>query len=298
MLVAGGIATLAVLRGAPVAGVAVALALAGFGVGLAVPALEHGLLGRSDASSLVRILAVRHAAVTLALLALAPLVAVQLDRATERAERQQVSALLDSRVPPLEKIRLLPALTGAGEAADSRGELRRTFDAAAESTGDRDAVAELRERSDAILVDATRATVQVPLLVLAGTALAVVLVVPRRRRIDVRLVTATVVAAAAMLGTASATASWKAPEAPPAPCESPPPPSGNGPDHVLQDVVLRGLGRTACALGATREELLLAAASDDRSAAFQRRHGVDPRRALDRVLDVLLRLDPAAILGS
>jgi hypothetical protein len=47
----------------------------------------------------------------------------------------------------------------------------------------------------------------------------------------------------------------------------------------LQEQALRLLDSTACKLGSSREELVLAIADKDEAKRFEREHGVDPRTA-------------------
>jgi hypothetical protein len=108
VLVAGGLAGLALL---PHAGWAWTLApqlLVGAGIGLALGALtERAVAGR--AGQVVHggwTLAARHAGVVLGLLLLAPIFTAALDRNEQEAERAGTAAVLDSRIPPLDKLRL------------------------------------------------------------------------------------------------------------------------------------------------------------------------------------------------
>jgi hypothetical protein len=57
------------------------------------------------------------------------------------------------------------------------------------------------------------------------------------------------------------------------------PPSGGGLTGFLQRQALTLLDRTACRLGSSREELVLALADKDDATRFQRKYGVDPRTA-------------------
>jgi hypothetical protein len=54
-------------------------------------------------------------------------------------------------------------------------------------------------------------------------------------------------------------------------------PGTGGLTGYLQDQALRLLDPTACRLGSTREELVLALTSDADAERFEERHGVDPR---------------------
>ena len=65
------------------------------------------------------------------------------------------------------------------------------------------------------------------------------------------------------------------------------PPDG-GITGFLQDQALKLLDSTACKLGSSREELVLALADKDEAKRFEREHGVDPRSAAG-ILAVLLK---------
>jgi hypothetical protein len=106
VLIAGGVAALGWLPHAG-AGWTVAPQLAvGAGLGLALSALtEQALAGRS-AQSLQGgwTIASRHAGVVLGLLVLTPLFTTDLDRNEDNALAAGTAAVLDSRIPPLEKL--------------------------------------------------------------------------------------------------------------------------------------------------------------------------------------------------
>ena len=54
-------------------------------------------------------------------------------------------------------------------------------------------------------------------------------------------------------------------------------PQTGGVSGFLQEQVLKLLDTTACKLGSSREELVLALADPKEAARFKREHGVDPR---------------------
>ena len=106
ILIAGGLAALGWLPHAG-AGWTVAPQLAvGAGLGLAVSALsERALAGRSaQAVHGGWTIAARHAGVVLGLLLLTPLFTTDLDRNEDNALAAGTAAVLDSRIPPLDKI--------------------------------------------------------------------------------------------------------------------------------------------------------------------------------------------------
>jgi hypothetical protein len=63
------------------------------------------------------------------------------------------------------------------------------------------------------------------------------------------------------------------------PCQKRDLPQLGGVQGFLQDQALRLLDTTACKLGSSREELVLALADNDERRRFQDRYGVDPRSA-------------------
>jgi MFS family permease len=106
VLVSGGLTALGVLPGSAWWWTVVPQILVGAGLGLALSALtERALAGRSpQAVHGGWTIAARHAGVVLGLLLLTPVFTTALDRNEERALRSGAAAVLDSRIPPLEKL--------------------------------------------------------------------------------------------------------------------------------------------------------------------------------------------------
>jgi hypothetical protein len=75
-----------------------------------------------------------------------------------------------------------------------------------------------------------------------------------------------------------------------------------GAQRVLEQIVLSALDGAACDLGATREEVVLALANDDKRRAFAREHNVTQERLEEVVRTGLLRAiddaEAADALGS
>jgi hypothetical protein len=65
-------------------------------------------------------------------------------------------------------------------------------------------------------------------------------------------------------------------------------PNTGGVTGLLQEQVLKLLDSTACKLGSSREELVLALADKAEAERFKREHGVDPR-TIGGLLTALLR---------
>src|SRR3954463_11558718 len=124
-LIAGGVLAIAWLPNANVAWTIVPQALAGFGMGMALTALPGGVLPQRTSHDAARPLAVRHAGIAIALIALAPVVAHQLDAATQHAREQGVSLVLDARLSPQQKLALAPTLLKGVEEQDPRAGLTR-----------------------------------------------------------------------------------------------------------------------------------------------------------------------------
>jgi MFS family permease len=125
VLVAGGLAGLALLPRAGWAWTIAPQLLVGAGIGLALAALtERAVAGRAE--QVVHggwTLAARHAGVVLGLLLLAPVVTAALDRNREVAVRAGAAEVLDSRIQPLDKLRLAQNVLDEVDAAERSGEL-------------------------------------------------------------------------------------------------------------------------------------------------------------------------------
>ena len=125
VLVAGGIASLALLPEASVAWTIVPQLLAGAGMGMAFPALAGELLPERNRGHAAGLLSLRHAGITLALVALAPIVAAELDDQVELARERGTALVLDAGLPPADKIELAPRLFAEIETEDPRDALAR-----------------------------------------------------------------------------------------------------------------------------------------------------------------------------
>ncbi|MEA2268296.1 MAG: hypothetical protein QOC64_906, partial [Solirubrobacteraceae bacterium] len=293
-LVAGGVLALAWVPEALIAWTLAPQALAGAGMGLALPALAGGLLPEHTVHDAARTLAVRHAGIALALVALAPIVAGQLEASTHRAQEQGVALVLDAPFDPQEKLALAPALLSGVDEQDPRAGLRRAL--AAErgrfSGEDLRAYDRLAQRADATLTAAVADAFQEAFLITGALALLAALVVapwPPPRRVLPALGAAGALAIGAPAAYAAAHAAL-APE----PVEIQDPckpnrdlPGTGGVGGFLQDRGLQLLDATACQLGSSREELVLALSDPAEARRFKERHGVDPR-SVGGLLQVLL----------
>jgi MFS family permease len=291
-LVGAGVLALAVLPGSTVAWILAPQVLAGLGMGMALPALAGELLPERTPRQAASLLSIRHAGITVALIALAPVAASQLDTAVADLRERGAALILDARLPPLAKIEMAGPLVADLDPVDPRDGLRRALDEQAGRFADdpeqRREYAELTERADDTLLDGIDRSFRIPFLIAGGLALiGAVAVLPRAPAGRV------VVAAVALGGLAlPAVHAIVRPQVAPErvviadPCEPRALPETGGIEGFVQDQALRALDRAACRFGSSREELALALADEDEARAYEARHGVDPRSA-EGLLDVL-----------
>jgi MFS family permease len=125
ILVAGGLAALAFLPRAGWAWTIPPQLLVGAGLGLALAALtERAVAGRAEqAVHGGWTLAARHAGVVLGLLLLAPVLTTALEDNREEAIRAGAAKVLDSRIEPLDKLRLAQNVLDAVDEAEETGDL-------------------------------------------------------------------------------------------------------------------------------------------------------------------------------
>ncbi len=236
------------------------LLMGGCGMGLALPALGGELLEERTPRQAGRLLSLRHAGIALTLLALAPLIAWQLNVATNRGKLQGVAALLDSSLSPAKKLSLAPVVAKDVDSADPRAALAGT--AAAQrpslSSSDRAAVDKLVHQGDAIIVEVASDSLRAAFVVAGALGLlAALLLIPPRRRLRFAGSLAT---ASLLLPLAYAIAQQETPSATPAlssPCRAPPTPTAGGLSGLLQNLTYDGLNRLACSEGISREQLVL-----------------------------------------
>jgi hypothetical protein len=190
-----------------------------------------------------------------------------------------VALVLDASLPPLDKIKLAPALLDGVQSDQPRNGLRRAVAAERGRFHGSDLATydELGRRADDTLISAVGKAFRSS-FVIAGAAgfLAALLLIAAVRLAPLAAAAALAVGVpVAYVGLHSAIA----PE-PPAildPCTAHrTPPSAGGLTGFLQQEALSLLDRTACRLGSSREELVLALADKADAARFKREHGVDP----------------------
>jgi MFS transporter len=146
VLVAGGIAGLAFLPEASVFWTLLPQLLAGFGLGMAFPALAGELLHERTRAQSAALLSLRHVGITLALALLAPIVAAKLDDQVELAKERGTALVLDAALPPTDKIDLAPRLFANLDTEDPRDALKQGLarERVQITTGDRDLLSRLR----------------------------------------------------------------------------------------------------------------------------------------------------------
>ncbi|HST43231.1 MAG TPA: MFS transporter, partial [Conexibacter sp.] len=170
VLVGGGVLALAWLPDANVAWTFVPQALAGIGMGMALPAFAGELLPERTPHDAAWLLTIRHVGIALVLIAVAPLIASQLDSTTERAKERGVALVLDAKLPPQDKLELAPKLLSGVDAEQPRAGLDRALAVNAEMFDgeDREVYDQLSERADEVIVTAVGEAFR-PAFLIAGT---------------------------------------------------------------------------------------------------------------------------------
>ena len=291
VLVGGGVLALAWLPGASLWWTVIPQALAGVGMGLALTALGGDLLPERTPRDAARLLAVRHAGIAGILAIAAPIAAHQLDVSTQTAKERGVALVLDAPLPPQDKIKLAPALLDGVDSDQPRAGLRRAVAAERHAfTGrDRATYDDLGQKADDMLVTAVGEAFRSSFLLAAAAGLLAAALLAAGAQLA-----AMAVASALALGTPAAYFVLHHAIAP-APPEIQDPchphrtvPRTGGVTGFLQEQALKLLDSSACKLGSSREELVLAIADKDEAQRFKREHGVDPRTAAG-LLQLLLK---------
>ena len=281
VLVAAGVLSLAPLTVDSIAMSIPPQICAGLGMGMALPALAGGLLPERTAPEAARVLAVRHLGITLALVLLAPIAAVQLDRAAEQVRERGTALILDAKLPPGDKLGLAEVATADLEAIAPRAVLRDSLDEARRYVDEDDLTAydAFSSRADETLVSALSEAFRPAFLICGALALLAAGSVAVTSRARLGAAVPACVAVAILLVPAQAGIAAAAEPAPVViadPCKRRDLPGTGGLGGLLQDGSLRLLDIAACRYGSSREKLALALVDDDEAAAYERAHGVDP----------------------
>jgi MFS family permease len=157
ILIAGGLCALALLPRAGWAWTIPPQLLVGAGLGLTVAALtERALAGRSaQAVHGGWTIASRHAGVVLGLLLLSPLLASALERNQDEALRAGAAAVLDSRIPPLDKLAVAQDVLVEVDRADGRvPDVAAAFDDRPDTDEYRSLLGALEDQLDRAVTDA------------------------------------------------------------------------------------------------------------------------------------------------
>jgi hypothetical protein len=286
LLVGGGVIALALLPEPKLVWTLIPQALAGVGMGMALPSLAGGLLPERDSADAASLLTLRHLGIAVILAILAPLASHNLNTATERARERGVALVLDAPLDPLEKIKLAPALLkGVDTTQDPRAGLRKAVAAHRTdvSEDERTTYDKLGKRADETLTDAVAEAFRPAFIVtgvLALIAALLLLLPPPWLALGAATVT---IAGYALLHATIAPEPVKIQD----PCKPRNVPSAGGITGFLQGQALKLLDSTACRLHASREELVLALADEQDRKRFQEKYGVDVR-SLSSVLGSLI----------
>jgi Major Facilitator Superfamily len=292
LLVAGGIACLALLPEASALWTIVPQLLAGTGIGMAYPALAGELLPERSRGQAAALLSLRHAGITLALIALAPVVAAQLDGEVDLARERGTALVLDAPLPPTDKIEMAPRLFTDIDSEDPRDALAEAMDQERRELERGEELERLERELDDVLLAGADAAFSPAFALTGGLALlAALILLPRVRRrqgtmvLSARrglqvgaLALAALIALAVPLGYALGENARKAEPVQIAdPCQERERRSVGGVVGTVEEVALAALDRVACKHGASREELVLALFDESSSRAYQREHGANPR---------------------
>jgi hypothetical protein len=249
--------------------------LAGAGMGLALPAYAGELLPERTSTDAAYGLLARHVGIVLILAILAPVVSNRLDNLTDQAVLKGAALVLDANLPPQDKLTLAPDLFNGVNAERPREGLRQALDRhSAELEGDPG----LAQRVDDLVVASVQDAFGIAYAIAAALALLAAVLLVRRAA---RAAAAAALLAAACTGVYAIAHHRKAPPRVVIqdPCKPRALPSTGGITGFLQEQVLKGLDRTACKNGSSREELVLAIADKARAREYERKYGVNPQSA-------------------
>ncbi len=274
VLLASGLAALALLPSPGIGWAIAALAVCGAGFGLLVPPLTAGSVSGEGGMGAAAAFSVgaRHVGLVAVLLIVAPLLAADLTAAADRATLNATQVILDAPIGLSQKVPIALAIANEFDRAP-RGEVpdvRRAFD---ENGGDDSGVADVRD--DLVTTITAALTRGFRSAYLVTSLFALLAVVPavagwrrgsraRRGPPGPALALATLVLAGwALIGVGVASGGTDLGRSTtPDPCVAVSRAGGGGIDATLQGVVLDGLAGAACELEVSRENLVLSFGSD------------------------------------
>ncbi len=285
LLIGAGTLALAFLPDDRLAWTIAPQALAGLGMGLALPALGGELLPERTTSDAAWLLTTRHIGIFVIIAILGSITATRLEDATQRARERGVAAALDAKLPPQQKVSLAPALLGSVDAADPRGALLEALDRERSSLEQADLPEYDRMSTlvDDTLIAAVGESFDVAFIVTGALAILAALVLaptappPSSRAgglIAVALI-ATVAAPAFYAHEHDARRPAEIVLQDPCTAERELPATG-GLGGFVQDRALQALDSSACDFGSSREELVLALADPEDADRFEERYGRRP----------------------
>ena len=310
LLIGSGVLALAWIPQPKLGWTVVPQLLAGLGAGLALRALTGDLLPQNTISQAGRLLGVRHAAVAVVLIALGPLISMQLNTGIRQAQLQGIALVLDAKLSPQQKLRLAPSLFAAVSAQQPLASLRAALAAhQSEFSGaDLAVYKQFSSRSQAVLVNVVKRGFRWSFVITGLLAvLAAALLLPqairssisgfprrrwlarpspgdRRHAVVALLVVAVVVPAGyAACDRALATTPVRIAD----PCTGGPLPGLGGITGLLQNGALAVLDQAACRLHTSREELVLALASPAEAKRFAAAHdGINPHSVISPLISL------------
>jgi len=257
-------------------------AIAGAGMGLALPALAGELLPERTVRQAGALLCTRHLGIAAGLAILAPVMTSSIDGALDTARLHGAALILDARIDPLEKVNIAQQLEGAVDTEQPLEGVRKVF---RDNRGDvppdqLQAWTRLdRRASETLVASVNDAFAPGYTLGAALAALAALAIAPWPSRRRLALVGAGV-AIALLVPAAYALAADRA-KPPPVklgdPCRPRSLPSTVGITGFAQDAILVALDRAACHAGSSREALVLALTTDSAAKAYKDKYGVNPR---------------------
>jgi hypothetical protein len=192
-----------------------------------------------------------------------------------------VAIVLNSPLPPQDKLKLAPALLDGVDQAQPRRGLQRAI-AANRGGYSRTEYDRLGRKADDTLVEAVADSFRLAFVITAALALLAALATlptPARRPSLARLAAAAAAVPIAYLLLQATLAPEPVKIA--NPCKDRQLPGASGVPGVVQDAALASLDQIACHFGSSREQLVLALADPAEARKYKRDHGVDPRSAGD-----------------